>query len=184
LESQTKSGFLHRGRAGAAARLLIAASALAIPPLLGFSPAPTIALVIALALVQLVIGLRKTVIALATLWIISTAIIYVTRAVFGLYDASFVFRLVHGLATAYTATLLWATTPPKQLKKLGVLYIAYLSFSSALCDVKNSLDSLYARGWTPSLNPPNCVKPLTSVIGLMLYRISELEDSLLSRGAE
>jgi len=141
-------------------------------------------LVTALALVQLAIGLRRTVTVLAVLWAISTAIIYATRAAFGLYDASFAFRLLHGLATAYTATLLWATTPPKQLKRVGALYTAYLSFRSALWDVKNSLDNLYARGWTPSLNPLNYVRPLTSVIGLMLYRISELEDSLLSRGAE
>jgi len=184
LESQTKNSFLHRGRTGAAAKLIIAALALTIPPLIGFSPAPTLALIIALALVQLAIGLKRTVTVLAVLWTISTAIIYATRAAFGLYDASFAFRLLHGLATAYTATLLWATTPPKQLKRLGALYTAYLSFRSALWDVKNSLDNLYARGWTPSLNPLNYVRPLTSVIGLMLYRISELEDSLLSRGAE
>jgi len=184
LESQTKSSPLHRGRAGTAVKLVIAVSVLAIPPLLGFSPASTVALVVALALVQLAIGLRRTVAVLAVLWTISTAIIYATRVAFGLHDASFAFRLLHGLATAYTATLLWATTPPKQLKKLGALYTAYLSFRSALWDVKNSLDNLYARGWTPSLNPLNYVKLLTSVIGLMLYRISELEDSLLSRGAE
>lgn len=136
-------------------------------------------------LILLYIGVRRILLATFTTWVFLALLITSINLLLGSFKQEYFYNLVYGFTT-FTATLLFfATTTPRDLRRLigfNTLTLSYLFLDYSYKLVVDTIQSLQARGWRAG---PSSTKYLLRAFGVLLVtRLKEVEEALRARGLE